>query len=336
MSASIIAYGCYLPPARIARAELARATGSAGEVQSKAVAASDEDALTMAQAAATTLGRPLPPAVRALALAATALPYRRRVQAGLVSAALGLDAGVFISEHTTSTRAGTEALIGLAHLLATDPTARGLLLAADQPLSRPSDAADAAQGAGAAALLLGPGGEPAGGAAAACDGWQSAALENPGLGFALSGGGGLEDVGVPGYAEDAYTATALAAVDPLLARLGTAPADYRFVCLGGAEAKLARGLVRRLKLTPEQYTAARAMPRVGDVGAAGPILELIAALDAALPGDRILLISYGAGSAVDALSFTAGAGAGRGALSAALAHGQEIDYLTYLRLRGEA
>jgi uncharacterized protein YutE (UPF0331/DUF86 family) len=54
------------------------------------------------------------------------------------------------------------------------------------------------------------------------------------------------------------------------------------------------------------------------VTAAGDSTNLALALDMAEPGGRILLVGYGAGSEADALSFTAGESAGRGAVARGL------------------
>lgn len=227
--------------------------------------AADEDALTMMLAAAR---QALPPGARPdrLALASMSLPYSRRVQAGLIAAALGLPAGTFCLECTTSARAATEAVRALGS---------GLVAAAG--------------GALAAAVLLGEGGGPA---TAAIEAAQSAVAEYPGLEFTLAGEQGLRDVQVPDYAEAAYLDLVQAAAAGLKADL---------LALNPPQARLAGVAARALG-----YRAAVTAPE--GAGAAGPLLALFAALEQAQAGQAVLLVSYGAGSAADALLVRKGGG----------------------------
>ncbi len=227
--------------------------------------AADEDTLTMMLAAAQ-------PALQAgvlpdrLALASMTLPYKRRVQAGMVAGALGLPTATFCLECTTSARAATEAMRALG---------TGLVVAAD--------------GNHAAALLLGDEGP---GAPATVREARSALAEYPGLDFVLAGEQAVRDVQVPDYAEFAY-------VD--LVRTAAAGLKADILALNPPQARLGKIGARALGfkdpvLAPE------------GAGAAGPLLALIAALDKATAGQHVLLVSYGSGSAADALLVQKGGG----------------------------
>lgn len=198
-----------------------------------------------------------------LALASTGLPYARRVQAGLAALALDLPPATFCLECTTSDRAATEAMLALR---------TGLVLAAD--------------GGWAAAALLGDGPAPARVVApvvASVLAVQSALAEYPGLAFTPAGEGGLRDVAVPDYAELAYLE---------LVQKAAAGLQADWLALNPPTPRLGQ-------------TAARALGFVGATcgppGAAGPLVALHQALGQASPGQLILLVSYGAGSAADAL-----------------------------------
>jgi uncharacterized OB-fold protein len=54
-------------------------------------------------------------------------------------------------------------------------------------------------------------------------------------------------------------------------------------------------VVKSLNLPPESFLEDPLLTTVGDTGAAAPLLQLIAVLEKAKPGERILLCSYGAG-----------------------------------------
>ncbi|HLO04565.1 MAG TPA: hypothetical protein VK191_15755 [Symbiobacteriaceae bacterium] len=222
---------------------------------SPAARAADEDALTMMLEAARRIDGPLP---ARLALASCSLPYARRVQAGLIAAALGLAPSTFCLECTTSARASTEAIRAVG---------TGLVLAAD--------------GRFAAALLLAASGPGLASLRAA----QSALAEYPGLAFTPAGGEGLQDVAVPDYTEAAYLELIQAAAAGLKAdRLALNPPTPR----------LGRVAARALG-----YPGAVLAPEGS--GAAGPLLALGEALASLTAGQTVLLVSYGAGSAADAL-----------------------------------
>lgn len=230
-------------------------------VYSPARAAADEDALTMMLEAAR---RTLAGGERPdrLALASLSLPYSRRVQAGLIAEALGLPRTTFCVECTTSARAATEAIRALGS---------GLVLAHG--------------GSHAAGILLaergGAGDAPLGRILAV----QSALAEYPGLDFVPAGEEAPRDVKVPGYAEAAY-------LD--LVREAARGLEADWLALNPPEGRLGRRAAAALGFREA------AQPPSG-AGAAGPLLALFAAMGAARPGDRILLVSYGAGSAADAI-----------------------------------
>ncbi len=320
--ADIAGYACYFPSGRVAASELrlAGTTVPAG-VEAQRVPAADEDALTLALGAVDRLalhrsGRE----IGALAVASTTLPYGRRVQSALLVEALGSRAGVFLTEHTTSSRAGTEAMSLHAGLAATRD-------AATVVVASEADSAPGA-GAGAVALLLAPDGDTAHIEAAA-----HSALERPGLDFVPTGANHRRDIEVSGYADEAYLGAAGLAVRALLDDLGAKPGDYRFLAAGGADVRRTGLLAKLLGFEAAQWRAVSTAAQTGLLGAAGPFVALTAALDAALPGDRILLVGYGAGSAADAVSLLAGPTSGQRVLERALSSSREVDAVGYLRLR---
>lgn len=69
---------------------------------------------------------------------------------------LGLPGSLFTTQHASSTRAGTEALITLSSFIACSKNKRccGLLIAADAPEADPKDPAEHGLGAGAVAFLI--------------------------------------------------------------------------------------------------------------------------------------------------------------------------------------
>ncbi|MDF2629330.1 MAG: hypothetical protein K0R39_3161 [Symbiobacteriaceae bacterium] len=229
--------------------------------------APDEDALTMALEAVRALGA-LPGRVDCLALASMDLPGRRGVQAGLLAGALGLGE-VFVCEHTTSARAGTEALLAQWGLL----SARGGV----------GLTVEVAPGHGAAALLLAEGG-----GLAAIDGFASVCAEDPGL-----------ELGVPDYVAACYTRALTQAARCCMDRLGTGPEAYRHLVLNPPVPRLGPVAARAVGCSAQQTVTVAAVPLLG----------LTQVLPGAAPGERVLLLAYGSGSACDAISLTVGRGA---------------------------
>lgn len=231
----------------------------------------DEDALTMSIAAARALPaeiRQMLAGVSRLALASTALPYTRRVQAGLITAALGLPVRSFCLECCTSDRAATEALLALGS---------GLVIAAD--------------GRGAAAVLLAPLAPVPPFPLAVIETHSSALAEWPGLEFTERGATGLRDVQTPDYTQAAYLEVVLAAVQGLSAP-GQGPAAPALAVVAAPSQKLAQTAASAAGVTTV---------RLAPPGAAGPLIGLAAALQEIGPGERVLLVAYGPGSAADAL-----------------------------------
>jgi 3-hydroxy-3-methylglutaryl CoA synthase len=158
----ITAYGSYVPRLRLSRAAVVAANAwfapqLKGRAKgTRAMANWDEDAITMAVAAARDcLGsEPDRGAIRSVLLASNTLPFAERLNAGVVSGALRLPASVSAQDLTGAT---TAALAGLSQALG---AARGgmmptLLLAADTRKTLAASAQELDYGDAAAAMLVG-------------------------------------------------------------------------------------------------------------------------------------------------------------------------------------
>ncbi|MFQ5826661.1 MAG: 3-hydroxy-3-methylglutaryl CoA synthase, partial [Dehalococcoidia bacterium] len=89
--AGLVAYGAYIPLHRLRRDDIARAWGSASQGGEKAVGNSDEDAITMAVAAAIDCLQGMArESIDGLYLATTSSPYREKQAAAVVASALNL------------------------------------------------------------------------------------------------------------------------------------------------------------------------------------------------------------------------------------------------------
>ncbi|MGQ9749754.1 OB-fold domain-containing protein [Desulfosoma sp.] len=297
----ILAYGAYLPRYRLERKVAAKAMawmqpapwGLAGG--EKTVAGADEDAITLAVAAARNACRfRSDAAVEALFAASTTFPYAERQNAAIVREALSLSEESAAVDVTGSTRAGTAAILAAAAQVVSGASKRAVVVAADTRRAKMGSAEELLFGDGAAAMVLGSEGvlaELVGTFSLSADfpaplretekklgrSWEERWMRDEGY---VS----LIPKAIKGYlAQEKITADLFSAV--------IYPCPYPREH-GVISAKL--GLSADKVADPLAAT-------VGDTGAAHPLLMLCHVLESAFPGDHILVVGYGSG--VDVLHF---------------------------------
>lgn len=340
MSVGITGYSAYLPKPRLRREEIARAWGhvAAPGLQEKAVPDCDEDVLTMAAAALLPGVNGLAPGVgrRLLSLASGTLPAGDKHSPASLAALVGWDGLLQTTQHGSSGRSGLEALRTAEAYLLAGLADEAAVVAADALTAAPGDPLDHSLGAGAAALTIGRDAP-----IALLEGSCSAVAEWLGDRHRPRGERHLQDLGVRDYTAVGLQRVLRTPVEGLLKELGAAPAEFAHVVLPSHEPGSVWGVARQLGFKDPQLTAGWLFPRTGDTGSAGPLLGLIAALELAEPGDRILVVAFGSGAACDAMALRATGELApwrerRGpVLAPALAAGRPVDYLTYLKLRGD-
>src|SRR5262250_803009 len=152
----IRSFGAYIPMLRLPFAAIAgggrKAAGGSGE---KAVAYFDEDAVTMAVAAATDCLRGIDRAsVDGLLFASTSYPYKEKQGASVVAKALDLRRDVHTADLGGSLRAGTTAVRAALDAVKAGSARNVLVLASDCRLAAPRSPLERNVGDGAAALLI--------------------------------------------------------------------------------------------------------------------------------------------------------------------------------------
>ena len=100
--------------------------------------------------------------------------------------------------------------------------------------------------------------------------------------------------------EEGYLKIPGQAAAGVMKKLSLTPKDIAKVCFYGASSRVHSTLGKALGFTPEQIQDPL-LDTVGNTGTALPLMILVAALEEAKAGDRILLVSYGNGS--DAIVF---------------------------------
>lgn len=330
---SIVACGSYVPDLRLERACIAQAlqwlgpSGGAAVSGARAICNWDEDALTMAvEAARNCLGalRDPEPRVQSVTLASTSLPFADRSNATLVASALGLPESIRTSDRTGSLRSATTALADLA---LRDAGAAALLVATDARLARPASPQELQFGAGATALLTVRDAHAAGmeplavilaAESLAADFVDHYRMNAERFDYALEERW-IRDEGIMKLVGESIARA--------LQSAALQPEHVDHLVMSGS-----RTTVRRLAQATGLCNARLQddfHAQCGDTGTAHPLLMLAAALEAAKPGERIVLVGFGQGA--DALVLVAADAAGRAArapLAERLGPGKPEPYYT--------
>jgi len=335
MAIGISGYGVYIPKLRIKKEDYAKAWGSfsAAGVSEKSVMGFDEDVLTAAAKVSKRALESVPigaDKVTRFALASTTPPYTEKLLSGTVMVSVGMPNTIFSSDHTTSTRAGTEALLsGFEHLMA-NPKGVALVASADSPRASMWDAVEHPLGAGAAAYVL-----SSENLIAEFEGSASHANEHFGERFKPRDEELLHDLNVKKFSETSIITNTTKAATALLTKLGRKPEEYNHVVIQQPDARVPGSVGGKLKFSEAQLSSALTANVLGDLGAASTLVSLAAALDNAKVGDKIMVISYGSGAGSDAISLkVVGDRKPANGFKQEVERKEYIDYIKYLKLKG--
>lgn len=319
--ASLKSVSAYLPLLRfdrkVARGEL-RWSGLGGPGRGRrAVAAWDEDALTMAVEAARMLSAG--ESVDGVVFASTSSPFRDRSMAGLVAEALRLGQGVSVLDAAGSRRAAVTALM---KALRGDGTE--LVAAGEKRAAAPGSSQHLNWGDGAGAALVGPGDGIArliGAATVNADLVDAFTDAEHGLPY------GAEDRFVRDQAVEIY----VPAVRAALAEAGVAAGDIALAVVPEPVDGIFRAVAKTCGIKAENVCPEIAA-QAGDLGAAMPLFGLALALERAEAGQKLLLAGFGNGADVLVLEVTGKSANGAGE---ALRRGAVLSsYSRFLHLTG--
>jgi len=268
---------------------------TAGVPGEKAVANYDEDSVTMAVAAGMDcLNGVSRDTLEGLYLATVTPPYKERQDAGIVATALDLTSGIRTADFTDSTKAGTAALLAGCDAIKAGSAKSLLVCAADCRVGKPGSLEEASYGDGSAAFVLGDSG-----VIASLEGSYSVSYD-------FTDRWRAEDEKFIHAAEDrwirdeGYTRFIPEAVSGLFQKYGLNAGDLAKVIYPCLYPREHSAIGKKLKLDPSQIQQ-EILTTVGEAGTAHPLMMLVAALEEAKPGDKILVASYGYGA--DALLF---------------------------------
>lgn len=313
----IDAAAVYLPHFRLPAEAVETAWGNTPPAKTTAVPAADEDAFTMALAAAERLfeeSNVNRETVEYVRLGTTTPPLEEGMVAPRLSRALEVT-DVETAESTQSTLAGAEALAG-----ALDASGPALVVIADCPVGDPAEA-DGWFGAGAVAFLV------TDDARAECvdRAWHTG--EYPGIRFRERGAKHVGELGVTTYERTATRECVAGAISNLTAGVE----DIWTAVLHQPDGRMPGRIARDLSLGTEVLKRGTVIEKLGDAGAATVPLGLARAL--ADSGDRTLAGFFGSGGAGAAFVLAGGLDVA-GLDGGEFAPGAELSYPEYLRERG--
>jgi 3-hydroxy-3-methylglutaryl CoA synthase len=332
----IKSFGAYIPRRRISRAAIAAAHAWAlpslkslarGE---KAFCGWDEDAITMAVEAGRDCLRGSANAdpIVGLSFASTTPPYADLQNATIVGAALRLPESRASADLAGSVRAG---LSGLGQALQEAVLGDKLIVAADRRIAKPGSTQEMLYGSGAAALRVGQGDD----VIARFLGRESVTV--PFVDHFRQSGEKFDYFWEERWIRDEGVSKIVPrAIAALLQRLAVPIERVAQFGFAGGPSGSDKLVAKALSLAPEKLLP-DLQSQVGDTGTAHPLLQLVAALERAKPGEVIVVASFAQGCEVLAFELlrTPADVPGRG-LAASLARRiEETAYLKLLSFDGE-
>jgi len=261
----------------------------------KAVANYDEDSITMAVAAALDCLKGCSrDKIGGFSLSSTTVPYLERQNAAICAAALALRTDIRTADFGASLKSGTTALIAACDAVRSRDIENFLVCAADSRQGKPGSSMEHTFGDGAAAFIVGRDDVIA-------ELKGSYSTSNDIIDYRRT----QEDRFIRGWEErwirdEGYGKIIPEAISGLLQKYDLQIRDLAKVVISCPVGGALKGICKKLGIEPAQIQD-NLINSVGDTGSALSLMMLVAALEEAKAGEKILLVGYGNGS--DALFF---------------------------------
>lgn len=287
----IISWGGYIPFWRLNRSAIAN--GSQGE---KAIAAHDEDSITMAVAATINCLNGIDrEAVQGLFFSTTTSPYKEKLGAALVATAADLRRDILTADFSNSLRAGTIALRAAIDAVKSGSAKQVLVVAADCRLGASGSSWELNCGDGAAAFLIGDSEN----VIAEIDAFYSVCDEIMDV-WVVEGDRFIRSAEGRFISKEGYSRVSGEAITGLMKKFNLRKSDFTKAVFGVPNPKSQADLAKKFGFDIKTQLQDSMFSQIGETGAAYPLMLLQAALGDAKGNDRFLLISYGNGA--DAMS----------------------------------
>jgi hydroxymethylglutaryl-CoA synthase len=302
----IVSLGHYIPYLRVDMKVFAEQWGVPAQLERTyrlngrnrvAVNASDEDTVTLAAAAAerSLLAMETRPTISSVLVGSESHPYAVKPSAVIVAEALGLAPDVLAADLQFACKGGSAAALLSAAMVKAGFEDYALAIGADCPQSAPGSLLEASVGAGACALIIGPARSSiaeieavASAASDATDFWRRDGAPYPSVVGKFS-------------VDEGYMAHTERVARALFEATNTKPSDFAFCVFHQPYAALPSAVAKSLGFTAQQAKPGLIAARIGNSYSASCLLALVATLEQAKVGDRVMLVSFGSGSGSDGL-----------------------------------
>ncbi len=287
----ITSFGAYIPYYRLPRETIAKAWGGGSQGGERSVANYDEDSLTMAvEAARDCLTGVDSTKLNAIYFASTTAPYREKLSASILAQVFDAPRQVRTADVANTLRSGTTAVLAALDALKAGSAKQALVTASDMRLGFPKSNEEQHFGDAAGALLL-----TSDDAAVTID--DAVSISNEMVDVWRRD----RDTYVRTWedrfiSQHGYQDTLSEAVRALLQRNKLTAKEVGKAVLYSPDARSSGGLARGLGFDAATQLQDPLVSKVGNCGAASTFLQLVAALQAAKAGDRIVWASYGDGA----------------------------------------
>jgi len=288
--AGIVSYGAYIPFNRLPRAEISKVWGGPHLPGEKAVAGFDEDAVTMAVAAAIDCVKGINcEDINGVYFASTSSPYLEKQVSALIAQVLNLKKDVWTMDFAGSLRCGTNALKAAMDAVKGGSAENILVCASDvRPACAKGDK-EMNFGDGAASFLI-------------SNKDVSVEVENTYTRFneLMDVWRSDQDPYVRSWEDvfiyaKGYTAVVSSTVLAALKKVKLEPSDFSRVALYSPNARQLGAVARKVGFSPEVQIRDVLHLSVGNTGTAMAMMALIAALEEVEGNERLLFASYGDG-----------------------------------------
>jgi len=295
----IVSYGSYVPKNRKKVDEKFR---SKLMVEQRSVASSDEDAATIAVAAAqNALSKTnlCEKKIGAVYIGSESHPYAVKPTSTIVADALNLDSDFMTADVEFACKGGTAAIQICYGFLKARMVEYGLAIGSDVAQAEPGDVLEQTAAAGGAAFILGVDedeiiatiDETISITSNTPDFWRRNLQKYPEHTNRFTG-------------EPSYFKHTICASKKIMEKTGFCPKDFSYVVFHQPNGKFPLIAAKRLGFTKEQVEPSLMVKKIGNCYSASSLLGLCSVLDVAQAGEKILLVSYGSGSGSDAFVLT--------------------------------
>lgn len=302
----IVAYGAYVPSARvsshdidIAQGKIPGSTAKATGLLTKSVPAKDEDTITMATMAAfQALSRcsVKPTQVDSIFIGSESHPYAVKPSGVTVASALGFSETIATADLEFACKAGTQAVQIVSAYASAGLHQYGLAIGADTAQSAPGDALEYSAAAGSAAYLLG-----SDHLIAELVATTSVATDTPD--FWRANGAAYPSHAGRFTGEPAYFYHITQSVKKLLADIHLTAEKIDYCVFHTPNLKFPQSVAKRLGFSKQQLAPSLLVQSVGNTYSASSLLALAQTLDLVGANKTILVASYGSGAGSDAFLF---------------------------------